>query len=51
MERREQGTNARKVNCGRVYSIHIETGSLWANFVNKKRCIRVRLLPEEGKSI
>ena len=36
-----QGYNARKVNCGRVYSVqHIETSSLWAEFVNKNRCIQ-----------
>ena len=35
------GTNARKVNCGRVYSAYI---FLWANFVNKNRCISVGLV-------
>ena len=39
-----QGYNARKVNCG---CLHIETSSLWAEFVNKNRCISVRLLFEE----
>ena len=34
-----QGYNARKVNC-----VHIETSSLWAEFVNKNRCITVRLV-------
>ena len=29
-----QGYDARKVNC-----VHIETSSLWAEFVNKNRCI------------
>ena len=43
-----QGTKARKVNCGRVY---IETSSLWAEFVNKNRCISVRLVSGEDKSI
>ena len=37
------GTNARKVKCGRVYSAYI--------FVNKNRCISVRLVSEEFKSI
>jgi drug/metabolite transporter superfamily protein YnfA len=48
-----QGCNARKVNCGRVYSayVHIETSSLWAEFVNKNRCISVCLVSEEVKSI
>ena len=39
-----QGTNTRKVNCGRV---HVETSSLWADFVNKNRCISVCLVSEE----
>ena len=43
-----QGNNARKVNCGCVY---IETSSLWAEFVNKKRCTSVRVVSEEDKSI
>ena len=41
--------NAGKINCGRVYSaycVHIETSSLWAEFVNKNRCISVRLVSE-----
>ena len=46
--RLEQGTNARKVHCGRV---HIETSSLRAEFVNKNRCTSVRLVSEEDKSI
>ena len=41
-----QGTNARKINCGRVYSAYI-----WVEFVNKNRCISVRLVSEEDKSI
>ena len=44
----DQGCNARKVNCGRVYSAY---SSLWAEFVNKNRCISVRLVSEEVKSI
>ena len=32
----DQGCNARKVNCGRVYSMHNETSSLWAEFVKKE---------------
>ena len=31
--------------------VHIETSSLWAEFVNKNRCITVRLVSEEVKSI
>ena len=31
--------------------VHIETSSLWAEFVNKNRCISVRLVSEEDKSI
>ena len=35
-----------------VYSVYImETSSLWAEFVNKNRCISVRLGSEEDKSI
>ena len=35
-----------------VYTLrHIETSSLWVEFVNKNRCIRVRLVSEEVKSI
>ena len=43
-----QGYNARKVNCS---CVHIETSSLWAEFVKKNRCISVRLVSEEVKSI
>ena len=51
-ETKYQGFNARKVNCGCVYSAYIyETSSLWAEFVNKNRCISVRLVSEEDKSI
>ena len=32
-------------------AVHIKTSSLWAEFVNKKRCISVRLVSEEEKSI
>ena len=31
--------------------VHIETSSLWAEFVNKNRCNSVRLVSEEVKSI
>ena len=31
--------------------VHIEISSLWAEFVNKNRCISVRLVSEEDKSI
>ena len=36
-----------------VYTLrtYIETSSLWAEFVNKNRCISVRLVSEEVKSI
>ena len=36
-----------------VYSVcvHIKTSPLWAEFVNKNRCISVRLVSEEVKSI
>ena len=44
-----QGTNASKVNWGCVF--YIETSSLWAEFVIKNRCISVRLVSEEVKSI
>ena len=35
----------------RILSVHIETSSLWAEFVNKNGCISVRLVSEEVKSI
>ena len=35
----------------RIICVHIETSSLWAEFVNKNRCISVRLVSEEAKSI
>ena len=31
--------------------VHIETSSFWTEFVNKNRCIIVRLVSEEDKSI
>ena len=31
--------------------VHIETSFLWAEFVNKNRCISVRLVSEEIKNI
>ena len=37
-----QGTNARKVNFGCLCWVPIKTSSLWAEFVNKNRCISVR---------
>ena len=43
-----QGYNARKVICS---CVHIKTSSLWAEFVNKNRCMSVRLVSEEDKSI
>ena len=48
-----QGTNARKINCGRVCSAYIwkPVHILWADFVNKNRCISVRLVSEEVKNI
>ena len=47
-----QGCNGRKVNWGRVYSAYILKPVLfWAEFVNKNRCISVRLVSEEVKSI
>ena len=42
-----QGYNARKVNCS---CVHIETSSLWTEFVNKNRCISVRLISEKIKA-
>ena len=30
-----------------IVCVHIETNSLWVEFVNKNRCISVRLVPEE----
>ena len=47
----EQGYNARKVNQLRIHFVHIETSSLSADFVNNNRCISVRLVSEEVKSI
>ena len=35
-----QGYNPRKANCAQL-RIHIETSSLWGEFVNKNRCISV----------
>ena len=43
-----QGYNARKVNFS---CVHIETSSLWVEILNKNRCISVRLVSEEAKSI
>ena len=43
-----QGCNARKVNFS---CVHIETSSLSMEFVNKNKCISVRLVSEEVKSI
>ena len=34
-----------------ILCVHIETSSLRAEFVNKNRCISVRLVSEEVKSI
>ena len=42
-----QGFNARKVNFAVVYTLR----TYWAEFVNKNRCISVRLVSEEDKSI
>ena len=33
------------------YAYFIETSSLWAEFVNKNRCISVRLVSEEVKAL
>ena len=41
-----QGYDARKVNC-----VHIETSSLWAEFVNKNRCIVFVLYRRRLKSL
>ena len=47
-----QGNEASKVNCCCVFSAFIlQTSSLWAVFVNKKRYISVTLVSEEDKSI
>ena len=35
----------------RILCVHIETSSLWAEFINKNRCISVRLVSEGVKSI
>ena len=35
----------------RILCVHIETSSLWAEFVNKNRCISVRLVSEEVKAL
>ena len=37
--------------CPPLLCVHIKTSSLWAEFVNKNRCISVRLVSEEVKSI
>ena len=34
-----------------IYSAYIETSSLWAEFINKNRCISVSLVSEENKRI
>ena len=34
-----------------ILCVHTETSSLWVEFVNKNRCISVRLVSEEVKSI
>ena len=34
-----------------ILCVHIETGSLWAEFVNKNRCISDCLVSVEDKSI
>ena len=34
-----------------ILCVHIETSSLWPEFANKNRCISVRLVSEEVKSI
>ena len=47
---RSQGCNARNVK-GCILCVHIETSSLWAEFVNKNGRISVRLVSEEIKSI
>ena len=44
-----QGCNARKVNCGGVYSAYILKPVLSGR--NCKQCISVCLISEEGKSI
>ena len=41
----------KNVRQGKFIAVHIETSSLWAEFVNKNRCISVRLVSEEVKSI
>ena len=35
----------------RILCVHIETSSLWVEFVNKNRCLSVRLESEEVKRI
>ena len=45
---RTEECNARKVNCS---CEHIETSSLWAEFINKNICLSVRLVFKEVKSI
>ena len=36
---------------GKLIAVHIEPSSLWTDFVNKNRCLSVRLVSEEVKSI
>ena len=35
----------------RILCVHIKTSSLWAEFVNKNRCISVRLVSEKDKHL
>ena len=37
--------------CTILFGNNIETSFLWADFVNKNRCISVRLVSEEGKPL
>ena len=47
-----RNTDASKVLMqGKLIAVHIETSSLWAEFVKKNRCISVRLVSEENKGI
>ena len=34
-----------------ILCVHVETSSLWAEFVNKNRCISVRLVSDEIKAL
>ena len=46
----DQGYNARKLQLC-ILCVQIETSTLWAEFVNKNKCISVRLVSEKDKEL